>query len=373
MHQPKALIPIRAFLCPETVSGVTENAMKLSVIIPVYNMEAEGRVKFCLDSLLGQMGAGEMEILAVDDCSTDGSFAILQEYEKNHPGVVKALRTKKNLHQGGAKNLGLSAASGEWIAFIDADDWVAPDYFAKLLGRAEETGADCVGCDYSLVTEHTFEVGRVVHNSRPEQSGVLDKPRYRSLLLDFGSLCTKVYRREIILDCPSRFPEGMFYEDNALAKTWIMRMKHFEYVREPLYYYYQHGGSTVHTVSMERLEDRRKAGRMMLEEAKRYGYAKEYHPELTYSFTVLFFQNTLFSCMQSRLPGSFSFVRSLRDEMKKLAPDFEENGYYRERTNAEEKRFMHLCMQSPAAFFAAYRLLWFYRKHLRPLLKGRNR
>ena len=71
----------------------------------------------------------------------------------------------------------------------------------------------------------------------------------------------KIYRRHIILDYPNRFPEGIFYEDNAIGNSWMLRAKHFEYLQEPLYYYYQHEASTVHTITKKRCEDRMEAAR----------------------------------------------------------------------------------------------------------------
>lgn len=341
--------------------------MKLSVIVPVYNMAGDGKLNYCMDSLIRQVKPdgtplSDYEIIAVDDCSTDDSYHILEEYERKFPEKVRARRTERNLRQGGAKNLALREAEGEWLAFIDADDWVAPEYFARLLEKAEETGADCVGTDYSLVTEHTMTPGRIVHNSRPEQEGELDDERMRSLMVDFGSLCVKIYRREIILGCASGFPEDMYYEDNALARTWISRMHRFAYIPEPLYYYYQHDDSTVHTVTRARLEDRMKAGRMLLEEAKHYGYYERFLPELEYSFTVLFYKNTLFSAMRGmKEKGRRAFVTDLARQMRETFPNFQENPYYQERTDPEEKRYIAMQMRSPGRFYLQYRALWVYR------------
>lgn len=349
--------------------------MKLSVIVPVYNMASEGKLSFCLDSLVHQTMRGrsdipflDYEIIAVDDASKDESPEILRQYEKQYPDRFHAYFSKENRHQGGAKNIGLAHAKGDWIAFIDADDWVVPDYFSSLLDKAKESGADCVGTDYNIVFQHTMTPGKLVANSRMEQTGIINEEKRRSLFLDFGSLCVKIYRREIIIGCESRFPEHIYYEDNAIAKTWVMRIHHFEYLPGPYYYYYQHDDSTVHTVSPRRLKDRMISARLMLKEAKNYGYDQEFLPELEYSFTVLFYKNTLFSAMQSlrkeemKGEGSiYSFVTSLAKEMKETFPNFEKNRYYQERTAAEEKKLIAMQMKSPQMFYLYYRMLWLYR------------
>ena len=154
---------------------------KLSIIVPVYNMAAEGKLNYCLDSLVGQTirGVYDYEILCVDDASTDESLEILLDYQKRYPELICVIPNAVNLRQGGAKNVGLKNAEGEWIGFIDSDDWVSPDYYEKLLKKAEETGADLVGCDYSQVDHHTFTVGKVIVNNTPDQTGELMEEQHK--------------------------------------------------------------------------------------------------------------------------------------------------------------------------------------------------
>ena len=143
--------------------------MKLSIIVPVYNMAAGGKLEYCLESLVNQT-ITDYEIIAVDDCSTDNSLEILRQYEANYPDKFKVIASPVNKKQGGAKNLGLEIAKGEWIGFIDSDDWITSDYYEKLLKKAGETGADMVGCDYHLTGEHSMEIGQIVPNNKPEQA-----------------------------------------------------------------------------------------------------------------------------------------------------------------------------------------------------------
>ncbi len=341
--------------------------MKLSIIVPVYNMAAGGKLTYCLESLVHQT-ISDYEILAVDDCSTDNSFAIMQEYEKKYPDKFHAIHSDKNLKQGGAKNIGMRLAKGEWIGFIDSDDWVTADFYERLIRKGEETGADMVGCDYHLTAEHSMEIGQIVHNNKRSQTGILDEEKYKSLLLDGGSLVVKVYRREIVIDHKSRFPEGIFYEDNALANSWMLRARHFEYIEEPLYYYYQHETSTVHTITVKRCKDRMEAGRIMVQEAKEFGYLEQYYAEIEFSFAVLFYVNTLFTYMQGVKPIRYGFVKKLGQEMRQYFPNFQENIYYQQRVHAEEKKLVRMQMKSTLWFLVYYKLLWSYRN----LRKKRN-
>lgn len=326
-------------------------------------MAADNKLEHCLSSLVAQT-VSDYEIIAVDDCSSDNSFEILKEYESRYGGIFRAVHSDVNLHQGGAKNIGLRLANGEWIGFIDADDWITPDYYERLIKKAEETGADCVGCDYSLVDRYTFETGRVDHNSRPGQAGVLDDDKRRSLILDSGSLVVKIYRRSMIIEKGLFFPENIFYEDNAMSNSYLILNNHYEYIPEPLYFYYQHETSTVHTITERRCLDRMEAGRVMIAEAHRHGFYEKFYPELEFSFTLAFYKNTLFSYMPGVRHTRISFVKKLGDEMREYFPDFQKNKYYIERTDAEEKKLIAMQQKSTLLFMIYYKLLWGFR-HLR--------
>ena len=340
--------------------------MRLSVIVPVYNMAGEGKLNFCMDSLVKQT-IEDYEIIAVDDASTDDSLKILREYEKRYPGKVRVVSYAVNRRQGGAKNQGLAHAAGDWIGCIDSDDWVVPDYYEKLLAKAEETGADVVGCDYSLVTEQCFVPGRAVRNNTPEQTGELDKERHKRLFMRPGSMVLKIYKASVLRENGLGFPEGIFYEDNCAGSLWSLYFRHFERVEEPLYFYYQHGSSTVHYITEEKCRDRMRAAELLYEECEKRGFLEEYHQELEYRFTELYYVITLFSYMQGVKRPKLSFVRELRRGTAERFPEFQANPYYKEHTGQEEQRLIAMQGRSDLRFFVYYRL-----KLLARRLKGQG-
>jgi len=233
--------------------------------------------------------------------------------------------------------------------------------YEKVRARAEGAGADMVGCDYHLTEEHSMKIGQIVANGKAEQSGVLTPDKYRSLILDSGSLVVKVYRREIFMDHNIRFPEHIFYEDNAVSDAIMLHAKHYEYIPEPMYYYYQHAASTVHTINVSRLNDRMEAGRGILREAKRFGYLEEYRPEICFEFTRLFYINTLFSYVVGKGYRSPRFIKKMGDEMREAFPDFQKNPYYQAQVNPEEKKLIAMQQKSTLFFLMYYKLLWTYR------------
>lgn len=301
--------------------------MKLSIVVPVHNMAGDNKLCFCLDSLLNQKDLDDYEIICVDDASTDASFEILEKYRQSYPEKLKVIHQKENLRQGGARNTGMAAATGEWLGFMDSDDWADPFMYAKLLRKAEETEADVVGCDYQLVHEHCFEKGIYVQNNFDSQTGILGVEQKKLLCKAPGSMVIKIYKREVILKEKLSFPERMFYEDNAQASIWMMSFHHFERVPEALYYYYQHDTSTVHVVNKDRLRDRIRAGEILLEEAKKRGFLEDYREELIYKYLDVAFCNTLFSYAQDcnayqKKSGTGHSAQKQALRSKKMQPAF---------------------------------------------------
>ena len=200
--------------------------MKLSIIVPVYNVLPY--IRQCLDSLLGQT-VEDYEILLVDDGSTDGTAAVLEEYRARYPEKI-SLRRVDNGGQGRARNFAIEDARGHYLGFIDSDDTIAPDMYEKLVARAEETGADVVVCDWLA----RYDDGR---------EEVLPACVQEHPLASAGSACNKIFRRELVGDI--RFPTGLWYEDFYFSAMMLIRADMVEYVREPLYIYRRHQDSTM--------------------------------------------------------------------------------------------------------------------------------
>lgn len=335
--------------------------MKLSIIVPVYNMAADNKLEHCLSSLVNQT-VKDYEIIVVNDASTDDSLLILRRYEKEYPNLVKVIDLKENHRQGGAKNAGLDKCSGSYIGFVDSDDWVMPDMYEKLLLAAEETDSDMAVCNLTHVFKYTMQPADNFASIEEGMYGELTGEKRKKLILHSGALVCRIYKKHIFMEPKLRFPEHMFYEDNAIGTELLFRAKKIAYINEPLYFYLQNSASTVHTYSEEKCRDRLKTMEMMVSLAKEGGYFDEYHDEIEYRFTNLFYQNTLFSYMRIKGRKKLSFIRKLGKEMKETFPKFENNRYYVERINKEEKFLMALQQKSTLLFVFYYKALWFYRK-----------
>lgn len=335
--------------------------VQLSIIVPVYNMAADGKLDFCMRSLLDQE-LDAYEILAVDDKSTDNSLDILRQLEAENPGKLKVIASPENRRQGGAKNLGIEKASGRFLGFVDSDDWIAPDMYAKLLQKARETDADIVACDYCLKSTRDFVKEKAEQNNTPEQTGLLTPEKRKLLFLSPGSMVIKIYRRELFLDPGLRFPENIFYEDNCLGAFPFVYAERFELVPEVLYYYYQHEDSTVHQVSLDRCRDRMRAMRLYLEEGRKRGIYETCREEMDYKAFELGYKNTLFSYLQTEKHFSAAFLKELAVFLEETVPEPEKNSYFQKLMDPEEKKLIALHRKNVRLLAAYYRLLHFYRK-----------
>ena len=253
--------------------------MRLSIIVPVYNMEADDKLKHCLDSLLDQ-SVDDIEIIAVDDASTDGSAAILKEYEeKRATGRGKefhAIYCAENHRQGGARNRGMKEARGEWIGFMDSDDYAETDYLESMITVARENDSDVVISGSHYIDEKGF----VIENLNYPIDIYPEYPMRR--LSPHG----KLYRLDFLNRHNIRFVPGKLYEDNPFNLMALFLCRNCVTLPVARHYQVIHPGSSM-------------ASRMTSDKIpydaleKALLYVKEHEDEINdrdvYEFTVLSF------------------------------------------------------------------------------------
>jgi glycosyltransferase involved in cell wall biosynthesis len=162
----------------------------ISVIVPIFN--AGAYLAKCIESLIHQPYTA-LQIILVNDGSTDDSLAIAQQYAAQDSRIE--VYTQTNQGQSVARNLGLQYAKGEYISFVDADDYIDADFYTTLMQHIGEL--DCVQIGYRRVTAR----GKVLLEKLPKH------------FYQFTSPCMRLYRRELFTQHNLRFPSGMIYED----------------------------------------------------------------------------------------------------------------------------------------------------------------
>ncbi|MCR4798306.1 MAG: glycosyltransferase [Lachnospiraceae bacterium] len=207
---------------------------KVSVIVPVYNV-AE-KIKRCADSLLTQT-LSEIEIIFVDDNSTDTSFEYLTALAKTDDRVV-VLKTKKNSGAGGARNVGLDHVRGEYVGFVDADDFVKNDMFADLYKKAKEGDYDIVDSPvFSLKDDAILEPGiKDVFCDRQ-----LTNEQKELLLLSDGYIVSKIFRTALLRQNRVYFRENVKVEDADFLLKLILHGDKFGNIHDPKYIYDNRG------------------------------------------------------------------------------------------------------------------------------------
>lgn len=217
----------------------------ISVIVPVYNVEPY--LRKCLDSILNQTYR-DLEILVIDDGSTDGSGAICDEY---HDPRIRVFHTE-NHGLSAARNYAIDRAHGDYIAFLDSDDWLELNALETFLTTAQNTGADIVACRFYQEYKNTtvepggIETEFVVRGEQIMASMILE----HKLTEDVWN---KFYRASLFDSI--RYPEGMIFEDKATTYKLLQKAYTLAYTPEYLIHYRNRAGSLSNIHSMKSLID----------------------------------------------------------------------------------------------------------------------
>ncbi|MGL5601148.1 MAG: glycosyltransferase [Silvania sp.] len=218
------------------------NANKLSVIIPLYN--AGHDFKACMESLIAQTW-NDLEIIIVNDGSTDGSVEIAQSYVDAYPHV--RLLHQANAGASVARNRGLAAATGEYIAFVDADDLVYPDMYETLMKMMLEDNLDVAQCNSDWSYRETGNTWQSIPPERVRSTGVLTGPEWLRMALKSRRwthvVWMGIYRREIIINNNITFIPGLHHQDIVWTTEFMFNAKRARYTEQSLYKYFLHDNS----------------------------------------------------------------------------------------------------------------------------------
>lgn len=205
--------------------------IKVSIIVPVYNVEKY--IDKCLDSLVHQT-LKDIEIIVVNDGSPDNSQMIIDDYVEKYPEIVRSY-IKKNGGLGDARNFGLEKATGEYIGFVDSDDWVDIKMFDSMYNMAKEQDADIVICDLKEINDG-WKDGNVAYGYRGERYGEINKYDFILNSLNPAFAWNKLYRHSLF--CIKKFPL-QWYEDMGTTPILLSYANKISYLPVSLYYYRQ--------------------------------------------------------------------------------------------------------------------------------------
>lgn len=227
---------------------------KVSIIIPVFNVESY--IYECLESLKNQTYQN-FELIIVDDGSRDNSLNIIKSFMKINKDMSIYLIVDENHGVAHARNQALKHAKGDFIMFIDPDDYVSPVFVEDLLKGIESSKADIAICDFVKVFE--ADNNRELVISLSDHGDILYSGSEVAILMLEGKvggyLCNKIFRRENLITNNFYLEEGIHMEDLFPVFKEILRAQKVYYCSKPLYYYRQRKGSAVYTNTWKNIDD----------------------------------------------------------------------------------------------------------------------
>lgn len=301
--------------------------VKVSVIVPVYNVEQY--LEKCLESLVHQT-LGDMEIIVVNDGTKDNSQQIIDRYAANYSNVVGLVKENGGLSD--ARNYGLSYAKGEYVGYVDSDDYVDLDMYERLYKKAKECDYDIVECDL----HHVYPDGTI---DTEVGERILEKDRL--LMTGRSVVWNKIYNRQWLVNTKVEFPKGYIYEDVEFFSKLVPHIRSYAYVDAASIYYVQRGDS---------LNNKQTLAKTMqiidvLGHIKEYYESKGYYAQYKEALEFLYARILLCSSFSRmcRIPDKSDRKKALRANYQTLVsafPDWKDNAYVKS-YNTKNGKFMH--------------------------------
>lgn len=217
---------------------------KITVIVPCYNVQ--DYAERCLRSIERQTyGIENLEVILVDDASTDATMSVLRKFEQKYPENVLLIECKENGKQGAARNIGLEYATGEYITFVDSDDVIDITMIQKMHDKIVEYDCDIVDCGYKSFHDES-EID-LVENQNGMYVSIDSEEKRKQYIINLSKLAVwgRLYKRQFIEDNHLRFLEGIYYEDVHFTGLLKLLVQTYYIMEEQLYFYFQNDRGTI--------------------------------------------------------------------------------------------------------------------------------
>lgn len=313
---------------------------KISVIIPCYNVEH--MVTRCLESIVSQsIGYENLEIILIDDASTDDTVVVLEEWERKYPDNILLIKCEKNGKQGTARNVGLLYATGDYISFVDSDDKIHKKMYEILLKIIEESNSDIVQFRYKGILEnHEDEQFNEIDYDIYDFS---DSNRRRNYILNSNifneSHSQKFYKRDLIERSKVKFAEGVSYEEPMFTYPLKFYVNRVAVTDLPLYYYiYNEQGTTAAYMSNpSRILEHLLVQQQVYDFMKSLSCYDEYKTEIELYIIHTFYVETFYFMKYRGYNVPVSLYRYMCKWIKENIPSSLQNPYLNDASLKEEK------------------------------------
>lgn len=284
--------------------------IKVSVIIPVYN--TEDYLKECIESLVNQT-LREIEILIVNDGSTDSSLEIMKEFKNKYPNIIKIF-DKVNGGQASARNYALPFAQGEYLGFVDSDDWVDSTMYEEMYEKAEKDDADIVICD---MVDHF-----------PDRTVCYPSSRFENKFKVTPSACNKLFKRSLVKE--DVFPVGLWYEDFEFTTMQLMKTDCISVIHKGLYHCHCREVSTMYNNNSEKNQDILVVLEHLVEYVEKNGWYEKYKNVLEYLYIDHVLITSINRVQKQTNEKKKIVINNLRKEVLKRYNSFYKDDAFRE-------------------------------------------
>ena len=311
---------------------------KVSLIIPVYN--AAQYIEACIASLMAQT-MDELEIVLVDDHGGDNSMELAQAYVARHKSCkqFRFLSTPQNMGPGPARTVGIEAAQGEYIGFVDSDDVVTPDFCEQLYIAAKEYNADLAYCQAQLVKGTEIQPMRnpVIEN------GAFEGENRRFFLTHYTTLFVSfLYRRELLMEYGIRFPSTRSAEDSYFLTCSLLAAKHIACVDKPMYHYLVHAESLSESRNPKRYADKVKSFDLLMQFAREKGFYEANKEELDYIYLKKGYLLGILTYIYNEEDPQQLIIHEMYGHLLSYVPYYNANAYFR---SDYKLRLLHLLIR----------------------------
>lgn len=297
--------------------------IKVTVVVPVYNTEKY--LKRCLDSIVKQT-LKEIEIIIINDCSSDNSKEIINEFKSEN---VQVIENKTNKGIGYNRNLGIKKAKGQYICFIDSDDYLEYTFLEKMYNKAVRSKNDLVICNYNRVLEEENNYKIIEPDYYIEGYSDTTLEKSPSLLNDVNlAPWNKLYKKELIENI--KFPEDLKYEDAIFVISAISESKNIGFIEDKLNYYLIRNKSET-TVVNEKVFDILKILDLIYNKLNKKKYFEHIKNNLEYLFITVIFRYTLQQKYQINKDLKNKFIDEAFMFLNNTFPDWKNNKFYKKR------------------------------------------
>ena len=298
---------------------------KVSLIIPIYNVAPH--IEACLSSLITQT-MNEIEIILIDDHGKDDSMQLAQAYVETHfsKKQFRFLSTPHNMGPGAARNIGIEAATGEYIGFVDSDDVVTPNYCEELYVTAKSYDADLSYCHALLVKaqEKTQMRNPII------ESGSFSGEKRRFFLTHYTTMMwTFLYRRELLMKYDIRFPNTRSAEDSYFLTCSLLAAQCVTCVDKFMYHYLVHEDSLSESRNPHRYLDKIKSFDLLMQFAKMRELYETSKEELDYIYLKKGYLLGLLTYIYNEEQPKRSTINKMYAHMLDYVPCYKENPHYR--------------------------------------------